>query len=195
MKAGCVITAAGAGQRMGGQNKALLPCGGTNFLESIHASLVDAAVAEVVVVVAQPHLAETSELATSLGLGFLHNAHPEVGMASSVAIGFEYALREFDADACWLWPVDAPGVQARTLLALLAHARVDAIVTPSYAGRGGHPSLVGRELWAELAACTNEPQGARTVFRRSAERRVFVEVDDGAVSRDIDRPADLEALQ
>lgn len=199
MKPGCVITAGGAGRRMGGQNKALLPYGGTSFLESIHSSLLEmfvaeAPIAEVVVVVAEPYGAETSELAASLGITALHNAHPEMGMASSVAMGFEHALREFSADACWLWPVDAPGVRASTLQALLAHARGDAIVTPSYGGRGGHPSLVGRELWAELAACTNEPEGARTVFRRSAERRVFVEVDDKAVSHDVDRPADLEVL-
>ncbi len=190
-----MIVAAGAGRRMGGVNKALLRWGETSFLQSLNDSLLRAGVEEVVVICASPHGAETAAHARSLGLTCVANPQPEIGMAGSVSLGFAHALEAFEADTCFLWPVDAPGVRAQTLRQLVERGDRGGIVTPSYEGRGGHPSLVGRSVWEELSRCSSEPEGARSVFRRSGERRTYVDVSDRAVIHDVDRPSDLSALE
>ncbi|MCP4447364.1 MAG: nucleotidyltransferase family protein [Myxococcales bacterium] len=194
MTVGCVILAAGMGQRMGVQNKALLSWKGETFLECIARSCREIGARECVVVVAPPHAERTETLASTMGLACVRNPRPEMGMASSVAVGFDHAMRNFASEVCLLWPVDAPGVELSTLMALSAPANAGNIVTPRFAGRGGHPSIVGRDVWSELADCTDEAEGARSVFRRPSSRRAFVDVHDAAVGHDVDTPSDLEKL-
>ncbi len=195
MNAACVIVAAGQGSRLGGVNKALLPVGETSFLASIADCLRVAGCARIVVVSAVPHAEDTEAEALRLGLEVVRNPEPELGMASSVSVGFRYAVAHFPEVAAFLWPVDAPGVLPGTIEALLVAGDAETIATPSFAGRGGHPSLVGRNIWPELVDCVREPDGARSVIRASASRRRFVNVDDAAVVRDIDLPADVAALE
>ena len=62
------------------------------------------------------------------------------------------------------------------------------VFIPRHRGRGGHPALVRRALWPELAACTSAPEGARSVLRAHPTRHVE---QDAAVLADIDLPEDL----
>jgi molybdenum cofactor cytidylyltransferase len=138
-------------------------------------------------VVARPFGVAVAEHARELGLGVVVNPLPERGMASSVALGFA-ALADGDTDAAWLWPVDHPGVRAETLAQLIAALGTHAAAVPRFAGRGGHPPLVARRLWQQLAACGDLPDGARGVL--AAADVVRVDVDDPGVVRDVDTPAD-----
>ncbi len=191
MNAACVILAAGRGQRMGTRNKALLPLEGQTFLSAIAGHCSAASIEEVIVVVAEPHLEDTESAAKALGLRCIRNEHPEEGMASSVAIAFEFARGNLSADYCWLWPVDVPSIPKGTLQALQSHGRPNSVVIPCYKDQGGHPVLVARGLWQELADCADAPEGARTVFRRDPERVIRVPVNSEGVRLDVDRPADL----
>ena len=110
---GAVILAAGAGTRMGGAAKALLEHDGRTFLSAI---VETAQASDVVVVVGPPHADAVAAHAKALGLRVATNARPELGMASSVAIGFA-AVAEGTARAAWLWPVDHPDVSAASLRA------------------------------------------------------------------------------
>ncbi len=187
-----VILAAGAGRRLGGVCKALLTTAdGTSFLESI-SSVADAAgVTDKVVVIAEPHAAETRAEAERLGLVCTVNADPSRGMASSIETGFGYASNEFSrAHAALLWPVDHARVRADTVRAVLADGHPDAIRVPVFDGRGGHPTLFGRNLWPELAGCANRDQGARSVLRDNEQRIHRLAVDDAGVVRDVDTPED-----
>lgn len=195
MSDACVIVAAGQGARMGGIAKALLDLHGRSFLECIASRCRKAAIDEIVVVVAPPHGRETQDEAMRLNLATVENARPELGMGSSVAVGFEFAVSSFDSDACWLWPVDHPRVELATLHKLAAYRSRDSVVIPSYADRGGHPVLVGRDIWPELAACSEAEQGARTIFHSQPRRVQRVVVSDRGIAMDIDRPADLARLQ
>lgn len=194
MSEACVILAAGRGQRMGEQNKALLMLGQESFLGAIAGVCAQASIKEVVVVVAEPHGQETRAAAEALGLSCVDNDNPEMGMGSSVAIGFDYARQNFESAFCWLWPVDVPRVDASTLSTLSAQRQPDKVVVPTVSNRGGHPVLVARSLWPELAACAEEPEGARTVFRRDPARVLRVAVSDQNVCRDVDHPEDLREL-
>ena len=214
-----VIVAAGAGSRLGGVAKALLPCRGETDLATIARTGRAVGLVDAVVVVGAPFAEEVAAHARQLGLRVRVNPAPERGMASSVALGFA-AIASGPAAAAWLWPVDHPAVTEATLRRLVAaleapeaDAAADAIgrvrslpmadpgdpmralsmlvAQPRHRGAGGHPPLIRRALWPALAACAHEARGARGVLR--AARSVAVEVDDPGVVRDIDTPADLEA--
>jgi CTP:molybdopterin cytidylyltransferase MocA len=187
-----VILAAGAGKRLGGVAKALLARrDGSTFLASIVASARAAGgLVETIVVVGPPHGDAIAAHARELNCRIVVNPQPERGMASSVALGFG-ALGHGDVEAAWLWPVDHPDVLPRTLQQLVAQRGAHDVARPVCRGRGGHPPLVGRQLWPQLAACFDVEGGARAVF---AEADVIdVEVDDLGTVRDVDTPDDLEA--
>jgi CTP:molybdopterin cytidylyltransferase MocA len=188
-----VVVAAGGGRRLGGVAKALLPIGDReSFLGRIAATARAAGVADAVVVVGAPYGDAVAAAARALGLEVVVNPAPARGMASSVAAGFSAAAAGAAAvDVALLWPVDHPWVTAatvtRVLAALAAAPEVDAAI-PTHDGRGGHPPAIRRALWPALAACTDQPDGARGVL--AAARTVRVEVDDPGVVRDVDRPED-----
>ena len=188
-----VILAAGAGRRLGGVAKALLPLRGASYLAAIAATARSAGICDAVVVVGEPFAAEVAAHARQLQLRVRVNPAPERGMASSVALGFA-AIAGGPAAAAWLWPVDHPAVTAATLRALIEalDASGAEVARPSYRGRGGHPPLIARALWPALVGCTALPDGARGVVR--AARSVGVEVDDPGAVHDVDTPDDLEAL-
>ena len=195
MKIGAVILAAGSGLRMGGVAKALLRRGAQTFLEHIietgHAAhRLD----EVVVVVAPPfgdavaaHARELGgrELARTTGtvLHVVVNDDPARGMSSSINVGFAAldVARAGACDAAWLWPVDHPDVLPATLRALVDTIDARDVARPICDGRGGHPPLVRRALFAELARCAI----ARDVI--NAANRIDVDVADRGTIEDIDR--------
>ena len=189
---GAVVLAAGAGARLGGVAKALLPIDGTTFLGAIVRAMAAAGVdpAAIAIVVGEPFGDAVAREAArhALADAIVWNDEPSRGMASSVAIGFEQMARS-SAHAALLWPVDHARVQPATIEALDdALADHDAAV-PTFDHRGGHPVLVARALWPRLAACGEAPDGARGVIR--AARVIRVPVVDPGVVRDVDVREDL----
>ncbi|MBK9037443.1 MAG: NTP transferase domain-containing protein [Myxococcales bacterium] len=184
MRIGAVVLAAGAGARLGGVAKALVPLDGVTFLARIVATAGAAGVApaDVIVVVGPPHQAAVAAAAAALGATVVVNPAPARGMASSVALGF--AALAPAIDAALLWPVDHPWVRATTLAAL--RARGEGV--PVHDGRRGHPPLVGRARFAALAAAAAHPDGARGVLRGALP---LIDVIDPGVVRDVDHPHDL----
>lgn len=195
-----VVLAAGAGRRLGTVAKALLDLGGRSYLQTIRDTGLGAGVERFVVVVGPPHGTAVQAEASRLGLDVVVNPHPDRGMASSVAVGFAHALASFAGhdDAALLWPVDHPHVGQATVEALIASAHTACVVIPVFGGRGGHPTVFGRDTWPALAVCDLAPQGARTVIHtleaapgQARSRVLRLEVRDPGVIADIDTPADL----
>lgn len=207
MKASAVILAAGAGTRLGGVAKALLTgkdqC---TFLARIVTHARELGVEEPIVVVGPPHGDEVAAHARELGALVVVNPRPARGMASSVALGFGALCGLASAwtaapsekapageiAAAWLWPVDHPEVAPATLRALIAALAQHEAARPTYEGRGGHPPLIARSLFARLAACADAEGGARSVL--AAADTIDVPVSDRGCVRDVDTPADLETV-
>lgn len=208
-----VVLAAGAGRRLGGAAKALLPVGGAEsravetYLARIAATARAAGVERGVVVVAPPYGGAVAVEARRLGLEVVENPQPERGMGSSVELGFAWAMAQPQAEAALLWPCDHPAVKKATVQRLLDEARaraaeaaeaasdaVDALdaVIPTVNGRGGHPALISRRLFPQLSRCATAPEGARSVLRAARVRRLAV-ADAGCVV-DVDEPAAARAV-
>ena len=192
MRKGAVILAAGAGMRLGGVAKALLNAGGgRTFLSQILATAREVGLDRAIVVVGPPFGEQVAAHAVDLGAEVVINPHPERGMASSVALGFA-AIAGTACDAAWLWPVDHPDVAAATLRELERLLAGHAATRPTVDGRGGHPPLITRALWPQLAACGDAPHGARSVLVEADMLDVPVR-DEGCV-RDVDTQSDLEKV-
>lgn len=199
-----MILAAGAGTRLGGVAKALLVGkDGRTFLSRILDTAREAGIGGAVVVIGPPFAAEVGSEAERLGAAVVVNPAPERGMASSVACGFQAladvvshaagpAASFVDVNAAWLWPVDHPDVKPSTLRSLVSALAHHDAAKPVYEGRGGHPPLVARSLFAPLAACADREGGARAVL--AAADTVTVSVDDPGCVRDVDTARDLEAV-
>ena len=184
-----VVLAAGAGRRLGTVAKATLEVDGETYLARIARTAAESGASKPVVVVAEPHRAETVAEAERLGLDCVENPDPDRGMGSSVAVGFEYlSSRGSKSAAALMWPVDHPVVSPKTVHELSARVSPDRAVIPTYQGRGGHPVLVGASLWPEMSRAAELPEGARSVFRADPARVLRVAVDDPGVVRDVDTP-------
>jgi CTP:molybdopterin cytidylyltransferase MocA len=186
-----VVLAAGAGTRLGGVAKALLRDGERTFLERVVRTLAAVECQETVVVVGPPFGDAVAEHARALDAQVIVNPEPERGMASSIALGFRSLgvfRRLSTVEAAWLWPVDHPYVEAATLRALEAALDGHEVARPRYEGRGGHPPLIAKRAWKQLAACDAVDGGARAVI--AGLDVVDVVVQDRGVVRDIDLPED-----
>jgi molybdenum cofactor cytidylyltransferase len=189
--------AAGAGTRLGGVAKALLRGDDATFLQRIEATLRSVDGGPLVVVVAAPFGEQVTAHAREIDreVVIVNNPDPARGMASSIALGFaalQSSSRLGGVDAAYLWPVDHPFVSVATLEALEAAIGGHDVARPVYHHdgivRGGHPPLIARTCWKQLAACDQAEGGARAVISKLDV--VDVAVDDSGVVRDIDTPED-----
>jgi len=121
----------------------------------------------------------------------VRNQNYNRGMYSSVQVGID-ALPD-NVDACFLLPVDTPLVRASTISALAARYQVEPmpVIHPSFAGKHGHPPLIGSELFPDILLGTGDG-GLRALLEQRASTQV--KVADEAILLDMDTPADHARL-
>lgn len=186
-----VVLAAGASRRMS-RPKALLDAGGRPFVGRV-ADTLQASGLDPVLVVTRAELAGAVQDAAP-GARVLVNPDPDAGQLSSLRIGLSAAV---PAPAALVTLVDLPLVRPDTIAALLRAWRVShpPLVRPSCRGRHGHPVIFGAEVIEALLAPGLDPQaGAKPIVRLFASRGVSVDTDDEGTVRDVDTPADYEAV-
>ncbi|HUN85137.1 MAG TPA: NTP transferase domain-containing protein [Terracidiphilus sp.] len=188
-----IVLAAGASSRMGCL-KPLLRLGGVTALERSIALFHDAGIDEVLVVLGN-RSEELRSLAESCRARTIQNAKWEEGMYSSVVAGVR-ALPE-RTRAAFVLPADVPMVRPATIRQIVNE--VDAypeemIVYPAFEGKRGHPPMIGRHILDEAAR--DESVGPLcAVLAAHEQSAIDVAVADEAIHRDMDTPADFEALQ
>jgi CTP:molybdopterin cytidylyltransferase MocA len=155
--------------------KALVRHRGRLFVEHAAQVLHDAGCAPVVVVLGAA-AAEVRAIADLPGSSLMDNPEWTTGMGSSLRTGLA-AIEDADADAVVILPVDTPGVTPAAVRRLAALAGPDALARATYDGRPGHPVLIGRARWSDVAASATGDAGARDYLVAAGE--------------DVDRPEDL----
>ena len=189
---GALLLAAGMSRRFGGDKRAArLPSGSTVAAETLHH--LSAAFDAIHVVLrdtdSDAFLESLADIAPSARFSRCHDA--PLGMGHSLAHGVAQ-VAEWDCLAVCL--ADMPFIQARTYRQLIetfkAEAESRAILVPTYRSKRGHPVLFGSEHFRAMQLLQGD-EGAKTVLKAQARNVRFVKVDDAAILRDIDQPADL----
>ena len=177
-----LVLAAGAGRRFGAP-KAVVELAGERLVDRAVRVLAEGGVTQAYVV--------SGSVALSVpGAVVVENPDWESGMASSLVAGLD-ALPA-DADAALVVLVDHVGLTAAAVERVTASAAGPAsLVAATYAGRQGHPVVLGRGWWPEVRATAEGTQGARAVLAAHRDELVPVECSDVASAADVDRPSDL----
>jgi molybdenum cofactor cytidylyltransferase/nicotine blue oxidoreductase len=181
---------------MGGPKALLVDADGTPRLAATVQALRDGGCPAVTVVVgAQAGAAAASAAGT--GAEVVVAQRWSEGMGESLKAGLE-ALTAGQARAALITLVDLPDVGTEVVRRVLATwhddgASADALVRATYAGRPGHPVLLGRAHWAALRETLAGDVGAGPYLAaRGAGRKVTeVRCEDLATGRDVDRPEEL----
>ena len=184
-----IVLAAGRSSRMG-RAKATVEAAGRTFLERAIAALQ--ACSSTLVVLA-PGDAVVAAAATRLGARAVVNPEPERGMLSSIAVG----LRAAESAWAFVLPVDCPAVRPDTVALLAASRRGTrkcAAVVPDFAGRGGHPILLGPEVAAAAARAVAGGQHISLERLLEGVPVVRVPVQDPGVLDNVNSPEDLALL-
>jgi nicotine blue oxidoreductase len=184
MAAGLVL-AAGGGRRYGGP-KALVRYEGSLLVERAVRTVRDAGCAPIVVVLG----AAAAEVRATAQLGdvvLVENGSWKSGMGSSLRAGLE-ALGGTAADAALVLLVDTPGVTAEAVKRVCHGAARDSLATATYAGRRGHPVLLGRDHWAGVTILATGDVGARAYLSARLEKLHLVPCEDISDDTDMDIP-------
>lgn len=182
-----LLLAAGAGRRMGGPKALVRGADGEPWLVRGVRVLCDGGCDQVDVVLGAA-AEEALPLLEGTGAAAVVAADWADGMSASLRAGLA-SVQGTDATAVVVTLVDLPDVGPEVVRRLLAEPPgADTLRRAAYDGGPGHPVVLGRDHWAEIAARTRGDRGARDYLASRAVE--LVECGDLAAGRDVDRPED-----
>lgn len=182
-----IVPAAGRAERFGRQKLVEL-VGGEPLLNRTLRALLDAGVDGVVVVTAPDEPLEAVTLLRDARVSRVVNPDPSRGMFSSIQTGVAAAPM---GDPLIVLPGDMPFIQAATVVAVVARAPGPGAVAIARCGdKRGHPLALPRSLGSEILKA--DPRGTLSdLLTRLHIDRIYVDVADRGVVRDVDVPGDL----
>lgn len=172
---GAIITADGAGERDGAL-RALQKVQGMTLAEYITVNFQRAGVKDIVIVAGSQEEQLKKQL-KGFGVTFLQNEFCEAGrrpeMLDAVKTGLSYLKGR--CSRVFICPVDVPFFLMETLEQLLSKERP--VVIPSYNHRGGHPVLLGEDIFADILKYEGA-EGLRGAIRSLGQKPTYVEMED-----------------
>lgn len=183
-----LLLAAGGGRRYG-RPKALVELHGALLVERALRVLAEGGCSPLVVVLgaAADEVLARADLPAAV---VVCNTDWESGMASSLRAGLA-VLQDTDAAAALVLLVDTPGIGAAAVRRVGAAAGPGAVAVATYAGRPGHPVLLGRDHWPEVMRTVTRDTGAREFLAAHPDLVRQIACDDVADNHDVDVPGDL----
>jgi CTP:molybdopterin cytidylyltransferase MocA len=191
-----VIAAAGFSRRMG-RFKPLLPWGKGTVIESAADALVGGGAAPLLVVVGHRGADIADRFSDKKACVVFNPDFAANEMLRSYQVGIETLLDGHPpVHGALLALGDQPHIPACVIRHIISSARgaPDAVVIPSHNRRRGHPIYLPRRLFPKLISL-EEGQTLRDLLNQHIEEIVYVDVDSDSVRRDMDVPAEYEALR
>lgn len=174
-----LVLAAGAGRRFGGP-KALARIHGVRLVDRMVAIARDGGCDPVVVVEGAASLAPVD------GARVVHADGWAEGMGASLRTGLA-ALPE-DAAACVVLLVDTPWLTGAAIRHVLAGGPAWGARVAVYDGRRGHPVVLARRVWDDVARLAVGDEGARAWMRTHPDEVTEVDCTGLADPTDVDVP-------
>ncbi|MGV9366659.1 nucleotidyltransferase family protein [Amycolatopsis sp. NPDC003731] len=112
------------------------------------------------------------------------------GMGASLRAGLTSLETTDEPAAALVHLVDLPWVGTDVIARLTADVTAETVARAAYDGVPGHPVLLGRRWWGEVAETARGDRGARDWLATRADL-ALVECGDLGSGRDVDRPGDL----
>jgi len=186
MTIGCILLAAGAAKRFGG-NKLSATLKGKPIIEYILDSIPAEYFVQRVIVAANAILLSTAK---QHGFNGVINDRPELGISRSIRLGI---ARLHDLDACMFCVADQPLLKKNTLSAMLDAYVPGTILALSSNGIIGNPVIYPSSLLTELSSLSGEESG-KTVVSRHMNLLKHFSIGDSSQLLDIDTKENLHAL-
>jgi CTP:molybdopterin cytidylyltransferase MocA len=190
-----VVPAAGKSKRMG-RPKLTLPIDGEPLIARVVSALRLGGVEQVVVVAPPADAPGAHALAVEAeraGAIVIVADQPPPDMRASVELGLASWKDGAPPATLLLTPGDSPGLSPALVARVVARSRAEprAIVVPAFRGRRGHPVALP---WPLAEGITRLPPGTgiNTLVRDHQDRVVVIDVDDAAVTADLDTPEDYQ---
>ena len=185
-----VVLAAGESRRMG-QLKALLPFGTYTVIEQVIQPLLQADLADVVVVLGH-RAADIAAVLAPWPVHVLYNPDYRQGMTTSVQVALRHIMPL--PDAYLLVLVDQPHLGLTPVRQVLTAFRQTGkgLVIPTYNGKRGHPIVLAARYRQEVLALGPQ-QGLNIVTRGHLDDTLEVPMSADDILRDMDYPAEYEA--
>jgi molybdenum cofactor cytidylyltransferase len=186
-----IVLAAGGSARMG-RAKQLLPIDGQPMVRRITSAAHTAGLDQVVVVVGA-HAQMVQQALAGLPVDVVHNQAWAEGMSTSLAAGLRALRPEMQATIIIL--ADQPALAPGLIRELVGRYRESEalIVAPYYEEQRGNPVLFDRVLFPELLEIQGD-RGGREVVGRHQDQVERIEIDDPAVTLDVDTKHDYERI-
>jgi molybdenum cofactor cytidylyltransferase len=179
-----LILAAGASTRFAGGHKLLTEFRGKPMVS--HAfELAISAPLDARLVVTGARAGEIAALAEAAGLRSLHNPHFASGLSTSLKAGI--AAMPADCEGALILLGDMPLILPETVQAIVAAAQGNpalVAIVPTYREEWGHPVLLRRTLFGEIAKLQGD-QGARSLLK-SRRDILTLAIDDSGILADLD---------
>ncbi|KGJ79524.1 hypothetical protein GY21_05005 [Cryobacterium roopkundense] len=191
-----LVLAAGAGTRYGRPKALVRDADGVDWLvhtvETLHASGCRPVIA---VLGAGGPEAEARLRDSGAHAIIVHATGWARGLSASLRAGLA-AAQTLPAVALVVVPVDVPDLSTATVTRMISERTdaggrhpvdADTLRQARFGGAPGHPVVLGRAHWEDLAACLNGDTGARAYL--AAHATLSVECGDLGSGLDVDRPS------
>jgi len=190
---GAVVLAAGMSTRMG-KPKMLLPWGQKTVIGAVVDQLIQAGIADIVVVTGGSRH-EVENILQGLPVRCVFNPEYRNGeMIHSLQLGLH--SQSSSVTACFVVLGDQPFLNADTITLLVREYQLSGkdLIIPSYQMRRGHPWLAARPIWPEVEKLT-PPHTLRDFLKGQAGKIHYLSVDDPSILLDLDTPEDYSRLR
>jgi len=188
-----IILAAGKSTRMEGQNKLLAIIQGKPIIRHVVEAALNSKVNETIVVLGWEET-KVREVLADLHCRLIVNREFENGQSSSLKAG----LKEIDQEtrAVLILPGDMAKIDSLSINKVVDSYILNGgtIIVAAHNGKHGHPILLDRKLFGDMAQVTEETYGLKSIVKNHEDKVRLVEVDTDNVLRDVDTSDDLKHL-
>jgi len=192
-----ILLSAGLSNRMGGENKLLLPfLPDKNIIQTVADALINSIVDEIIVVVGHDS-SNVIETLSDRAVKFITNSNYKDGMTTTIQQGVLNSNPESNGFLICL--ADQPYLKSEDYSLIvdkfnkLIKSKNSAIVIPTYQGKRGNPVCFSSNYKEQILNHPNR-KGCKGIIRKNSKYVYEFEMQNAGIVHDIDTPSDYQDI-